>query len=117
MQSLREIDESACLVEAGRALGGLGLVHVRGGAEIRYTQLVAGDLTERVVQSSGSELRAFGEVHLLLETAQLDRGKAVRRREVEYMRPLPVWTSERREAEWQTRGTARWFWNRSHLVE
>src|SRR5205823_9995617 len=100
-QRLRQVDEAACLVELGGALGRVLLVELRRGAEVGYLEPALAQLPLRLFDALAvaRELGREGQVHVLLEPAQLDRRVVVRLCEVEDLLPGPRRAAERRETD------------------
>ena len=100
-QRFGEVDETAGLVELGGALGGILLVQLGRRAEVRYPQPALTQLPLRLLDAAAlpRELGREGQVHVLLEPAQLDRGVVVRLGEVENLPPCPCRTAQGREAD------------------
>ncbi len=70
---MRQIDEAASLVHVFRTFRRIGLMHLRGRAEVGDTEARGGQILQGSFQSSAAELGAFREVHLILNAAQLER--------------------------------------------
>ena len=97
LQFVREIDKAASLVHMLRALGRIGLVHLSGSAEVGNLETGGRKILQRSFQPSAAELGHFGQIHLILDAAQLERSEAPLRRILDDRVPVPLGAAECRD--------------------
>lgn len=89
-----EVDEAASLVHMFGALRSIGFMHLGRRAKVRYLQSRGGEIVPRAWEASAAQLDAFWQVHLILDTAQFERGETPLRGVLDDGVPIPFGAAE-----------------------